>query len=99
MALEDLAKLIAPRAQQQVLSILRAFYPSNKPRTKAELLSETKLHVKMFEYLLTRMRYYRLIWGEKIRGEYRYYLDPNAFHTRLDTLLVDPVKHLVKEGK
>jgi DNA-binding IclR family transcriptional regulator len=96
MALEDLAKLIAPRAQSQVLSILRAFYPDNHPLTKDELLRATRLHPKMFEYLLTRMRHYRLIWGEKIQGQHRYYLDPNAFHTRIDTLFVDPVKHLVK---
>jgi DNA-binding IclR family transcriptional regulator len=96
MALEDLAKMISPRSAQQVIAILHAFYPDNKPLTKEELLRETKLKKKMFEYLLTRLRHYRLIWGEKIGGEYRYYLDPNAFHTRLDTLFVDPIKNLVK---
>jgi len=96
MALEDLAKLIAPRAQGQVLALLRCFYPDNRPLTKEELLRSTGLHPKMFEYLLTRMRHFRLVWGEKIGGQYRYYLDPNAFHVRIDTLFVDPVKHLVK---
>ena len=96
MALEDLARLIAPKAWQPTLAILRAFYPDNKPLTKTELIQACGLNEKMFEYLLTRLRHYRLIWGEKIAGEHRYYLDPNAFHTRIDTLFVDPVKHLVK---
>jgi len=92
MALEDVAKLVAPHKPHLAMKLLRAFYGKPHGITREEILRETGLGEKMFEYFLTKLRHYRIVQGTKAGGVYRYYLSPDAFHARIDTLFVDPVK-------
>ncbi len=96
MALEDVAKLIAPRNPDPALRFLRCFYRSNEGLTKEEIVRQTGISPKMFEYFLTRMRRWRMIKGTKVKNQWRYFLTPEAFHARIDTLLVDAVQNLIK---
>jgi len=93
MALEDVAKLVSPRAPEIVLKILGCFY-NKEGLTREEILKETGLNGKAFEYYLTKLRHFRLIQGEGRGGIYRYRLSPDGFHSRVDTLFVDPIKTL-----
>ena len=96
MALEDVAKLIAPRNPDSALRFLRCFYGSKEGLTKEEIIRQTGMSPKMFEYFLTRMRRWRMIKGGRVKDQWRYFLTPEAFHARIDTLLVDAVHNLIK---
>jgi len=96
MALEDTAKLLAHKAPDQVLRILRCFQ-GGASRTFEELQQETGLNKKTLEYYLTILRRWYLLHSQKVMGEIRYFLSPEAFHARVDSLIVDPVRHLVEK--
>lgn len=96
MALEDTAKLLAHKAPDQVLRILRCFQ-GGASRTFEELQRETGLNPKTLEYYLTILRKWYLLHSQKVMGEIRYFLSPEAFHARVDSLIVDPVRHLVEK--
>lgn len=99
MALEDVARFVAPRRQAIVLKIIQAFY-GRQSITRDELLKETELSPKAFEYYLTKFRRARLIGGRKYRdGVYRYHLSVDGFHSRIDTLLVDPLRTLAEKSR
>lgn len=95
MAIEDVAKLIAPHKPDLAVKLLSAFYLRKDGLTREEVLKASELHPKMFEYLLTKLRFYRIVYGSRYEGVYRYHLSPEAFHARIDTLFVDAVKSLV----
>jgi len=98
MALEDLARLIAPRCPKNALKILRCFYLKDGGCTFAELLKATELKKRTLEYYLAHFRRWKILWT---RREWMrpatYYLEFTAFHARLDTLLCDSLKNLVKD--
>ena len=96
MALEDVAKLIAPRNPDPALRFLRCFYGNRDGLTKEEIIRGAGVSPKMFEYFLTRMRRWRMIRGKKVGAQWRYFLTPEAFHARIDTLFVDAVQNLLK---
>ena len=93
MALEDVAKLVAPKRPGQALKLLNCFY-GGKGKTFDELLKETGFGEKLLRYYITRLRYFRLI--DYSRSTKKYVLDYGAFHARIDTLLCDPIKGLLK---
>lgn len=96
MALEDLACLVASKRPQNVLRILRCFYMENGGHTFTELMKRTGLREKALRYYITRLRRWRIISTQRryLRPAL-YHLEPKAFHARIDTLLCDPLKHLV----
>jgi len=93
LTLEDVAKLVAPKRPQQALRLLNCFY-GDKRMTFEELLSETGFEEKLLRYYITKLRYFRLIDYSRSTGKYS--LDHGAFHARIDTLLCDPIKNLLK---
>ena len=93
MTLEDVAKLIAPKRPQQALKLLNCFY-GDKDKTFKELLNETGFAEKLLRYYITKLRYFRLIDYSRSTGKYS--LDHGAFHARIDTMLCDPIKDLLK---
>lgn len=96
IALEDLARLIAPKRPRQALAILRCFYPKNEGRTFEELMRETGIKEKALRYYITRLKRWRLIYTMRGRNHSpaAYCLDSRGFHARIDTMLVDPVTNL-----
>jgi hypothetical protein len=92
-ALEDVARLVAPRRVDVVLRILRCFQ-GKESLTREEIICETGLGEKTFEYYLTKLRYFRLVQGFRSRNGYHYYISVDGFHSRIDTLFVDPVRNL-----
>ncbi len=92
-ALEDVAQLVAPRRADVVLRILRCFQ-GKESLTREEIIRETGLGEKTFEYYLTKLRHFRLVQGFKSRDGYHYYISVDGFHSRIDTLFVDPVRNL-----
>lgn len=93
MALEDVARLVCPHAPDRALKLLKAFYKEGE-LSKNELLKASEMNEKIFRYYLTQFRKYRIIRGERTVNGYKYHLSPHAFHARLDTLFVDPLRTL-----
>jgi len=95
VALEDIARLVSPRRPEVALRILQCFMPDNEGVTKAQLLQRTGLKLKSLEYYLTILRCWRLISSQRRRGQPSlYFLEPVGFHSKLDTLFVDPLRVL-----
>lgn len=91
--MEDVAKLISPRRPEQALRLLRCFQ-GGESKSFEELLRETGLGEKLLRYYITKLRHLRLI--DYSRNTRKYSLDYGAFHARIDTLLCDPIKSLLK---
>lgn len=100
MALEDLARLIAPRRPNLALKILRCFYSKNEGRTLEELMKETGItHERTFQYYITRLKHWGILWTRRrFNAPAIYSLSHKAFHARVDTLLCDPLKNLINFG-
>lgn len=96
-ALEDVAQLVAPRRPDVALRIVRCFQ-GRESLTREDIIRETGLGKKTFEYYLTKLRRFRLVQGFKARDGYRYYISVDGFHSRIDTLFVDPVRTLRGKG-
>ena len=97
MAIEDLAKLVAHKRPDVMLRILRCFYMQDGGLTKDDLMRQTGLNRKILEYYMTRLRYWRILHTRRRRDlPALYFLEPHAFHARIDTLLCDPLTCLIK---
>ncbi len=96
MALEDVARLLSPKTPQNAVRLLECFR-GGEPKTKEDLVRESGLSESMVEFYLTRMRRWYMLTARRERGGRTLYeLNPEAFHARIDTLLVDPVRNLVR---
>jgi len=96
VALEDVAKLISPKRPDQVLRLLGVFRGGSE-LTKEELVRQSGLSESMVEYYVTKLReWYMLGTRRNRRNQVVYSLNPDAFHARVDTLLVDPIRNLVR---
>ena len=95
MALEDIARLVSPRRPEVALRILQCFIPDNEGVTKSHLQLQTGLGVKTLEYYMGLFRTWHLISSQRRRGQPSlYFLEPVGFHSKLDTLFVDPLRVL-----
>ena len=98
MALEDLARFLARKRPEKALSILRCFYMEVGGLTKEDLMRCTGIRLKALEYYMTRMRYWRILHTKRRHNaQALYYLVPQAFHARIDSLLCDPLARLVSD--
>jgi DNA-binding IclR family transcriptional regulator len=95
MALEDLARFLAPNAPSQMLRILECFRGGGT-RTFEELQRETGMSASLLKYYLAAMRRWYLLESRRVGEETRYSLNPGAFRARIVTLLVDPLDYLTE---
>jgi DNA-binding transcriptional ArsR family regulator len=95
MALEDLARFLAPNAPQQMLRILQCFR-GGETRSFEELQRETGMSASLLKYYLAAMRRWYLLESRRVGEETRYSLNPGAFKARIITLLVDPLDYLTE---
>lgn len=96
MALEDVARLLSPKTPQNAVRLLECFR-GGEAKTKEDLVRESGLSESMVEFYLTRMRRWYMVTARRgSDGKTVYEVNPEAFHARIDTLLVDPVRNLVK---
>lgn len=90
-----MARLVSPRRPDVVRRILEAFR-GGATVTKEELLRHSGVSEKMLEYFLAEMNRWYMLTSKRAReGKVYYTLNPEAFHARIDTLLVDPLRNLV----
>lgn len=101
MALEDLARLIAPKRPKNALKILRCFYgvEGGRGRTMRELMQETGMKEKTIRYYITCLKRWRILLTQRnYMKPATYHLDHRGFHARIDSLLCDPLKNLINFG-
>jgi len=95
MGLDDLARFLAPKRPERAKSILRCFYDNDEGCTLAGMMRETGLREKALRYYITKFKWWKLLWSERrFCQQALYRLEPKAFHVRLDTKLVDPLRYL-----
>lgn len=92
MALEDLARFIAPKRPNRMLTILRCFYGGDGA-TKASIMHQTGIKQRALEYYITRLKKWKVLWVRRRRRGMAavYSVEPSAFRVRLDSVLVDPL--------
>lgn len=91
MALEDLARFIAPKSPERMLAILRCFYGGDGA-TKASIMRQTGLREKALNYHITRLKKWKILWTRRRHLlPAIYHVEPRAFRVRLDSVLVDPL--------
>lgn len=91
MALEDLARFIAPKRPSRTLAILNCFY-GGESLTKAEIMKETDMKEKALNRYLTRFKRWKIIWTHRRwMMPAIYSISASGFHARLDSVLVDPL--------
>lgn len=96
MALEDLARLLSPKRPDKVVRLFETFRGGSE-LTKEELVKQSGLSESMVEYYVTKLReWYMLSTRRNQKNQVTYSLNPDAFHARVDTLLVDPIRNLVR---
>lgn len=97
MALEDVARFIAPKRPQRALAILRCFY-GGESLTKAEIMKEADMRKRSLEYYITKFRRWKILWTYrrwKMPAVYR--VEASAFHARVDSVLVDSLETLSRQ--
>lgn len=70
-------------------------FRGDKKLTKNEIKDQLGVDQKVFEKDVSRLKDVGLLHGERIDGDYHYYLSYEAFNTWLKTLK-DPVYNLLK---
>lgn len=94
MALEDLARFIAPKRPKRALSILNCFYGGER-LTKAEIMKETGMRKRSLEFYITKFRRWKILWTQRRRNMSAVYsIAASAFHARIDSVLLDPLTNL-----
>jgi len=97
MALEDLARFIAPKRPGRALSILNCFY-GGEGLTKAEIMNETGMKLRLLESYITKFRRWKILWSHRHRHMPAiYHVEASAFHVHLDTMLIDPLENLSRQ--
>ncbi len=95
MALEDLARFLAPKSPKRAMSILQCFYNNEDGCTLADMMRATGLREKALRYHITKFKRWKLLWTQRhYMRPATYHLEQRAFHIRLDTVLVDPLQYL-----
>lgn len=96
MALEDVAKLLSPKRINNAVRFLESF-KGGKSKTKEEIVGETNISESMIEVYITKLRTWYMLDSRKDKsGRVHYSLNPEAFHARVDTLLIDPIRNLTR---
>lgn len=91
MALEDLARFIAPKRPRRALSIFNCFY-GGESLTKAEIMKETGMSEKALNYYATRFKRWKILWTHRRwKMPAIYSISASGFHARIDSVLVDPL--------
>jgi len=94
MALEDLARFIAPKRPRRALSILNCFY-GGESLTKAEIMAETGMRKRSLEFYITKFRRWKILWTHRRwKMPAVYSVAASAFHARIDSVLVDSLTNL-----
>lgn len=94
MALEDVARFIAPKRPKRALSILNCFYGGER-LTKAEIMKETGIKLRSLESYFTRFKRWKILWTHRRWNMPAVYsVAASAFHARVDSVLVDPLTNL-----
>jgi len=97
MALEDLARFIAPKCPKRALSILSCFYGGER-LTKAEIMKETGMGEKALNYHITRFKRWKILWTHRRwKMPAVYSIAASAFHARIDSVLLDPLTNLSRQ--
>lgn len=94
IALEDIARFIAPKRPKRALSILNCFY-GGEGLTAAEIMKETGMREKALRYYITKLKRWKILWTHRRwMMPAVYHVEAGAFHARVDSVLVDPLKNL-----
>jgi len=96
MGLEDIAKMITQykSTQRAIVTVMRSI-GTDKP-TLSTLITRTRFKERYLRYIITMLRRYGIVKGEKHEDGYKYYLSPDAFAEHIKVKFVQALQNVAR---